>query len=120
MLNCLFVGVGGFIGSVLRYLVGLILVKCGSFPIGTFAVNIAGAFAIGFIAAYSMKNTSVDPHLLLMAKVGICGGFTTFSTFSLETLTIVRSGNIGTAVLYVVASIVACVAAVLCGQLAAR
>lgn len=98
MLNCLLVGLGGFIGAVLRYLISLIPIKNPeSFPINTFIINIVGAFAIGCIAFAVSKNENIDPKLLLFLKVGICGGFTTFSTFSLETAELVKSGSVVTA-----------------------
>ena len=83
MINCLFVGLGGFIGAVCRYLIGLLPVQSESgFPYKTFLINVAGAFLIGCIATYAGKHPSVNPQLVLFLKVGICGGFTTFSTFA--------------------------------------
>lgn len=118
MLNCLAVGLGGFVGAVLRYLVGLIPIKNPSaFPINTFVINILGAFAIGCIALAASKNENIDPKLLLFLKVGICGGFTTFSTFSLETAELVKNGSVVVAILYVVLSVVLGVLAVMLPQL---
>ena len=86
MINCLFVGLGGFIGAVCRYLIGLLPVQSESgFPYKTFLINVAGAFLIGCIATYAGKHPAVNPQLVLFLKVGICGGFTTFSTFAFET-----------------------------------
>lgn len=85
MLNCLAVGAGGFVGAVLRYLVSMIpLDKTGAFPVNTLLINILGAFAIGAITALGAKTAGLDPRLTLLLKTGICGGFTTFSTFALE------------------------------------
>lgn len=118
MLNCLAVGFGGFIGAVLRYLISLIPIKNPeSFPLNTFIINIAGAFTIGCIAFAVSKNENIDPKLLLFLKVGLCGGFTTFSTFSLETAQLMKSGSVMTAVIYVIASIVVGVLAVMLPQL---
>lgn len=118
MLNCLAVGLGGFVGAVLRYLISLIPIKNpGAFPINTFIINIAGAFAIGCIALVATKNTDIDPKVLLFLKVGICGGFTTFSTFSLETAELIKSGSVVTAIIYVILSIVIGVLAVMLPQL---
>lgn len=118
MLNCLAVGLGGFVGAVLRYLISLIPIKNpDAFPINTFIINIAGAFAIGCIALVATKNTDIDPKVLLFLKVGICGGFTTFSTFSLETAELIKSGSVVTAVIYVILSIVIGVLAVMLPQL---
>lgn len=113
MQNCLVVGLGGFVGSVLRYLVGLIPLNEGvSFPVKTLAVNILGAFAIGLIAAVSLKSTGLDPRLTLFLKVGICGGFTTFSTCALESAQLLQSGKTFCAMAYIVLSVLLCVAAV--------
>lgn len=114
-MDCLMVGLGGFVGSVGRYLISKI--PCGTvsgFPVATFAVNIIGAFAIGCIAAAAGKN--LDARLLLFLKVGICGGFTTFSTFSLETWQLVESGAWVTALVYVTASTLLGVPAVFSAQ----
>ena len=83
LINCLAVGSGGFIGSVLRYLVGCIPVLTkGSVPFHTLLVNVLGAIFIGLIVGCSEKYISVDGELMLFLKVGLCGGFTTFSTFA--------------------------------------
>lgn len=107
LIKCLLVGLGGFVGSVLRYLIGLIPINENHvFPINTFIINIMGAFAIGFIAFYVTKGTNLDERLILFLKVGVCGGFTTFSTFALETSDLIKNGNMEIALLYVVLSVV--------------
>ena len=117
MVNCIFVGLGGFIGAVCRYLIGLVPMKAQPvFPVKTFLINIIGAFAIGLIAALAAKNSSVDPHLILFLKMGICGGFTTFSTFSLEALTLLERNQKGIAVVYIFLSVVGCVIGVWFGK----
>lgn len=121
MINCIFVGLGGFIGSVCRYLLGLLPVQTESgFPVKTLIINILGAFVIGLIAAAAGKNNALDPRLLLMLKVGICGGFTTFSTFAYETSELMQNGAVCTALLYALASVVFSVLAVFCAQLIIR
>lgn len=107
MINCLVVGAGGFVGAVLRYLIGLIPVKESFiFPIKTFAINLVGCFAIGLIAAVSLsKIPGLDPRVVLFLKVGLCGGFTTFSSFALETTDLFHGGHVAVAVIYVVLSI---------------
>lgn len=118
MLNCLAVGLGGFIGAVVRYLIGFIPIKNPtSFPIHTFIINIVGAFAIGCIVFAAAKNGHMDSRVILFLKVGICGGFTTFSTFSLETAELIKNGCVTVAVLYVVASVVLGVFVVMLPQL---
>ena len=110
MINCLFVGMGGFIGSVCRYLLGLLPVENSQgFPVKTLIINVTGAFVIGIVAAAA--------GLVLFLKVGICGGFTTFSTFAYETGIMMEKGQIGLALLYVILSAVFGVLAVFAGQM---
>ena len=117
MIDCIVVGIGGFIGAVCRYLIGLILIKEGCiFPIRTFMINILGSFIIGIIAALAVKNNSLNPKIILFLKVGICGGFTTFSSFALETSDLMKSGKVSVAVLYAVLSITVGVVAVIMGE----
>lgn len=117
MVECMIVGAGGFIGAVCRYLIGLIPLEQGSvFPVKTFAINVLGSFVIGVIAALAAKDSWLDPQIVLFLKVGICGGFTTFSSFALETADMLKSGSEATAVLYVSLSMVIGVAAVFVGQ----
>lgn len=117
MVECMIVGAGGFIGAVCRYLIGLIPLEQGSvFPVKTFAINVLGSFVIGVIAALAAKDSWLDPQIVLFLQVGICGGFTTFSSFVLETADMLKSGSEATAVLYVSLSMVIGVAAVFAGQ----
>lgn len=117
MLECLIVGAGGFIGAVCRYLIGLIPLREGAvFPFKTFAINILGCFIIGIIAALAVKNNSLSPRIILFLKVGICGGFTTFSSFALESSDLIKSGNAFIALLYIILSIAVGVIAVFAGQ----
>ena len=112
MLNCLAVGAVGFVGAVLRYLVSMIpLDKTGAFPVNTLLINILGAFAIGAITALGAKTAGLDPRLTLLLKTGICGGFTTFSTFAL-----IQSGRIGASAAYMLLSVTLSVAAVLLAE----
>lgn len=117
MIECIVVGAGGFIGAVCRYLIGLIPLKEGCvFPIKTFIINIVGAFVIGIIAALAVKSHSLNPNVVLFLKVGLCGGFTTFSSFALETGDLMKNGNTGIALLYVILSVILGVIAVFGGQ----
>lgn len=105
--NLLAVGLGGAFGAVCRYLLGQAVPKLVSgFPLGTFAVNIIGCFSIGLIVGIIGKHGNLDPRLVLFLQTGVCGGFTTFSTFSLETFTLLEEGRYTVAVLYIVLSIV--------------
>lgn len=112
-LNCVFVGLGGLVGSVLRYLVSLIPLEHESgFPLVTLGINVLGAFLLGLVVAYAGKSASLDPRALLFLKVGVCGGFTTFSTFALEAHGLLSGGKPIVALLYMLLSVVLCVLAV--------
>jgi len=104
--NILAVGLGGALGAVCRYLLGQVIPKLGSgFPLATFAVNLLGCFAIGLVVGIAGRHTDIDPRLILFLQTGICGGFTTFSTFSLESLTLIEEGRITIGILYIVLSV---------------
>ena len=106
-----------FVGAVLRYLVSMIpLDKTGAFPVNTLLINILGTFAIGAITALGAKTAGLDPRLTLLLKTGICGGFTTFSTFALETAVLMQSGRIGASAAYMLLSVTLSVAAVLLAE----
>ncbi len=103
MIDCLVVALGGAVGSVFRYLIGLIPLKEPFlFPIKTFVINVVGSFVIGMVFALSLKFNNLNPRLVLFLKVGICGGFTTFSTFALESSNLLKNGHAGIAGLYMV------------------
>lgn len=119
MLNILAVGAGGFIGSTLRYLIGFIPVKSTTgFPYKTFAINILGCSIIGLIAAMAGKK-NLDPRLILFLKVGICGGFTTFSSFALESTDLIHAGHPAIAALYCILSVSVGIIAVIAAQVIA-
>lgn len=112
MISCLMVGIGGFFGSILRYLISLIpLGEQNSFPYKTLITNIIGAFLIGVIVAFSLKNAKIDEKYILLLKTGFCGGFTTFSTFALETTELIQNGKYSIAFLYTIISVIACIGA---------
>ncbi|MCH3971673.1 MAG: fluoride efflux transporter CrcB [Oscillospiraceae bacterium] len=113
LINCICVGCGGMLGAVARYLLGYLPIKPeNGFPVITLLINIAGAFFIGLIAALAGRGSGMDPRLLLFLKVGICGGFTTFSTFSLESVSLLQQGRYLTGIGYILCSVIFCVAAV--------
>lgn len=115
LVNCLAVGAGGFVGSVLRYLCGLIP-SDSTFPIATFTINVAGSFCLAFIAALVLKGTINNEQLSLLLRVGLCGGFTTFSTFSLESMQLMQQGEVLVALAYVALTCVLCVVAAFLGN----
>lgn len=116
--NLLWVGLGGFVGSVLRYGVGagiaaLTAARGGMrFPLATLAVNVAGSLLIGILLRHVEQGSA--QHLL--GVVGFCGGFTTFSTFSLESVRLLREGHTSAALLYIAVSLVLCVGATFLGM----
>ena len=114
MTGILCVGAGGAVGAVLRYAISLLPYK-GTFPLLTLATNVLGAVAIGCIAGAASRRGMPD-GLLLFLKTGVCGGFTTFSTFSLESYALLENGQYGTAVLYMAVSAVLCLAGVAAGM----
>jgi fluoride exporter len=118
MRTCMLIGLGGFLGAVLRYLFSLIPVseKIG-FPIVTLLINIAGAFLLGVLAGLTAKDPALDTEWMAALKIGICGGFTTFSTFALEGHALLGSARIGTGVLYIVLSLVLGIGAVWIGRM---
>ena len=117
MWNCLLVGIGGFAGSVCRYLIGLLPVDAGGgFPIKTLVINVLGAFVIGLVAAAATRGKGLNPQVVLLLKTGLCGGFTTFSTFAYETVDLMKAGNSWAALLYVCLSVVLGVAAVMAAE----
>ena len=118
MLDCIMVGIGGFIGSICRYLIGLLPIEINNgFPIKTLAINIIGSFLISVIAILASKDKSLSPQIVLMLRVGICGGFTTFSTFAYESTELIKNGHMMTAFVYVCMSIVLGVAAIFAAQI---
>ena len=103
--NFLLVGLGGAAGSMLRYAFYL-FITTKQFPFATFAVNIIGSFVIGLVLALSLKDQSFNNNWKLFLATGICGGFTTFSAFSLENIMLLQNEKYFTALIYIVASIV--------------
>ena len=117
MKSLLAVALGGALGSALRWwLSGLVQHWSGSaFPWGTFAVNALGSLAIGFIAALAFERALVPPVARLFVIVGVLGGFTTFSAYSYETVSLLRDGQWLAAAGYAGGSVVAGLAGALAG-----
>ena len=114
------VAVGGALGSVARYWIGAWLAAhSGSgFPFATLAINVSGGLVIGGLAAVSVagERLTTDSTLWLFGVVGICGGFTTFSAFSLQNLQLLQAGRWGAALIYMGASVGLCLAATALGM----
>lgn len=119
----LLVASGGALGSVLRYAVSSWaqgLVPASAFPLGTAVVNASGSLLIGLLAGLVEFRQLLGPGARLLLVVGILGGYTTFSAFSLETVALLRSGQAGTALSNVVLQVGLGVAAVFGGLMVAR
>jgi len=121
-MNFLIVFLGAGIGGAARYGTGLLFSRCAAFttfPISTFTVNIVGSLLmgliIGFFTARSGQDVILSNSWKLFLTTGIMGGFTTFSAFSLETVLLIESGAIGTALAYILASVILGAAALLAG-----
>jgi fluoride exporter len=106
--NILLVGLGGAAGSVLRFLCQkwISSITSLSFPLGTFLVNIAGCFLIGLFFSYATKHSYFNYNMQLLLMTGLCGGFTTFSAFTLEGMGLIREDKIGLFLLYIGGSVI--------------
>jgi len=104
----LITGTGGFIGSALRYLMQRLsaLIFPVSFPYGTFIINLLGALIIGVLFAISEQTTLIGPQWRIFAITGILGGFTTFSSFTLDTMNLLRESQYLYAITYISLTIV--------------
>ena len=118
----LLVAFGGAIGSVLRYLTSVFVQKYYAhiFPLATLLTNLIGCFLIGIFVGWLSKNQLPDSNLKWLLVTGFCGGYTTFSAFGLENVSLLQSGNSGWSFLYIAASIIAGLAAVWCGLFLAK
>ena len=116
------VGVGGCLGSILRFWLGSYIgSRLGTrFPYGTFVINITGSFLIGLVFAVLSARTHWNSNWLYLLPIGFIGGYTTFSSFEFETLRTIQDGQIGTALLYVGLSVFVGFVAVWGGFLAGR
>ncbi len=118
----LLVGAGGFLGSVLRFLAqtGVEKITHHSFPWGTMLVNISGSFILGVLFALSEKQDLLSTEWRLFLAVGFCGGFTTFSAFSLDNMRLLKASSMPEFFLYSIGSVVAGVVALYIGIILAR
>ena len=118
MKNALLIFIGGGLGSLVRYLIGQTLIGFkSSFPWPTLLANYLGCFLIGLLLGWALKNDSTRSELYLFAVIGFCGGLTTFSTFSAESLHLLKSGNLLSFLTYALLSVGGGIGAVVLGQL---
>ena len=111
----LFVAMGGAIGAMARYAISLIPVK-SEFPLLTLLTNILGAILIGFIVGFASNRDNISGNTVLFWKTGVCGGFTTFSTFSLEAFHLMEHKRYSLSGVYITLSVLFCLLGVLCGN----
>ena len=118
-MSYLWVTVGSALGGLLRYAITRLTLSYSSgFPLGTILINVLGSFIIGYFGTLTLHSGKypVSENGRLFVMVGICGGFTTFSSFSLQTFDLLRSGNWGRALANIFLSVVLCLAAVAAGH----
>ena len=118
----LWVALGSALGGAARFLVGSALqrVAGAGFPVATLVINVTGSFALGVLARLAADGGGVGPSARLFLAVGVCGGYTTFSTFSLEAVELLQRGRLGSAGAYVAGSVLLSLVAVAAGSAAAR
>lgn len=121
MIKLLVLGAGGFLGAIGRYWIsGLAQRFYGSFPMGTLTVNVLGSFLLGFLATLFLERLTVSLELRLFLLIGVLGSFTTYSTFSLETMNLMREGDWWFVILSVGGNLVVGLLAVASGMILAR
>lgn len=105
--NILLIGFGGFIGSIARYFVSKLNLYWNflSIPFGTLTVNVVGCLLIGFLTGISEKGNVLNTELRMFLMVGICGGFTTFSSFANENLMLMHTGQLASIAIYTALSV---------------
>ena len=115
--SLLIVGTGSFIGGAMRYLLSTYIKNMygQTFPWGTLVVNLLGCFVFGIIFALFNKHNSTDNTFCLLLTTGICGGFTTFSTFANESVQMIQNGNIGEFIGYMATSVIIGIALIALG-----
>jgi len=120
--NLMLIGLGGFVGSIARYLVSRLNnhVEFLSIPLGTLTVNVLGSFLIGFLTGIAEKSPILNVEMRMFLMVGLCGGFTTFSTFSGENLMLLRNGQLLSLFLYTGLSILSGFTAVYLGFISTK
>ena len=102
-----YIAVGSAIGGVSRYLVGGLTQRLmgGTFPVGTLLINVTGSFLLGLILRYGVETATLPPEVRAFLTIGFCGGYTTFSTFSYETVALAEDGQWTRAARYVALSV---------------
>ena len=121
MKSILLVMAGGGVGAVLRFQLGRMMpFSASGWPWGTFAANVIGGLAMGALAAWLLRAGAAGENMRLLLGVGLLGGFTTFSAFSLDMMRMIEGGNAGMACVYALASVMLALAALFIGMAATR
>lgn len=116
-MTILYIALGGTAGTLARYgLQGWLQPRAGSFPIGTLAVNLLGSLVLGFIVRFGTGSAVMSPEVRGGLTIGFCGGFTTMSSFSYETVRLLGDGDYWRAGLYAGGTIVGCLATMILGS----
>lgn len=121
-MKILLIGAGGFFGAVSRYLVtqGALTVFGNKIPYGTLIVNVLGSFIMGMVFVFAMEKTYINEQMRFFIAVGFLGAFTTYSTFSLESISLLGKGTYGLAAVYILGNLLLSIAGALAGIIVAR
>jgi CrcB protein len=117
-----FVGLGSAIGGIARYFLSAAIQQraATTFPLGTLVINISGSLLLGFLLRYALGSPAISADVRALLTTGFCGGYTTFSTYSYETATLIEDGDYRRATLYAALSVVVALAGTFAGFAAAR
>jgi CrcB protein len=118
----LYIALGSAAGGVSRYLLGGVIQRWsgGSFPLGTMVINVTGSFLLGLIYRYATDSAGISPEVRTLLTIGFCGGYTTFSTFSYETVRLIEDGELTRGLAYAGLSVVLSIAATMLGIVAGQ
>ena len=117
-----YIAIGSAIGGLSRYWLGGLIQRAhgGPFPLGTLVINVTGSLLIGFLLRYSLDSTAVSAEMRGFLTIGFCGGYTTFSTFSWETVALIEDGDWRRASVYILASLILSILGTVAGVALAR
>lgn len=122
MISYLYIALGSALGGVARYFVGGVVQRAagGLFPWGTLLVNLTGSFLLGLLSRYAVDSAAVSAEVRVFLTIGLCGGYTTFSTFSYEAVRMLEDGQVGRSVGYMALSVALALGAMVLGLAAGR